>query len=950
MSDSVAQEGDGAEMEVTSPAQQAPRSPLKEVQILLPVWGYRFVRQFLDFMLPTLLAPGNIPAVAEMLPCRFVLMSSMLDVPTIRAHPAWRQLARICNVEIQSIDDLITDGNHTATITLAYARALRERGDAMLDTCFIFLVSDYLVADGSLQTVVKRVQAGASGVLAGNFQIIAEEAIPLLRRRIDPASPYIRLPPRELVTWALAHLHPATTANIVNFKLSHNVHTNRLFWRVDQNTLIGRFYLMHMIGIRPEVTDFVVGSSCDYSFIPEMCPSNNVETLTDSDDYLVVELQPRHHEHRNLRWGPIETRDFANSLSEWTTARHRENIRETVIFHAEDIPPTVDGVVAEANAFIDKVTPLLSPQPQPHRHHHYWIGSIAAHRAMTRRAISKEDWKFLLGEPPDQRGGLTGLLWRLRFAIFGQPPDVSRWHPRWPDYRLPLEALQKLTPADGQLLVVADEPRGFGHWLVRFAKNVYSLEAERLLELSRRDYLPMVGSFDTCLLFLREGFLDRVDEFIERTGPLLKPGGFLMIVATNDRPLGEATGFSMHFAQHAGGFGNLATWVTDIHYVRSTWLRWQIQSRFAQIGTAKFRRIVFVPLTVGLGGLLAVASYLCNRFTAKTESIPPADGLCSSVFMIMRPSAGSSGPPLPRFKIDRELLLMRTPTRELQYDRCLELRDEVGLEPLGLVTNQIWHDDPGQLPFILARYSFVAKLLAERHDVGELGCADAFGTRIVLQDVKKITVYDSNPIFIDDVRRRSSEEWPLETHVHDILQGPLPKPHDSIYSLGVMERISPDDEDKFIRHLSDSLSRNHDILIIGSSSFEEAKTLAQKRNRASADALAVSNTGGSAASSGATGAASGRAGLVKMPYEQSGYGAGYGYGANDQPGRRYYPRTGAGMKALLERYFHSVFMFSMVDEVVQVGANPSAQYLFALCCGKKTGSKTEEIVGASGAT
>ena len=96
--------------------------------------------------------------------------------------------------------------------------------------------------------------------------------------------------------WALNHLHPATLANTVNIPFNHNSHTNRLFWRVDGNTMIGRFYLMHMLCVRPEITDFMIGSSCDYSFIPEMCPSGNVEAITDSDEYLVVELQPRRHE------------------------------------------------------------------------------------------------------------------------------------------------------------------------------------------------------------------------------------------------------------------------------------------------------------------------------------------------------------------------------------------------------------------------------------------------------------------------------------------------------------------------------------------------------------------------------------------------------------------------------------------------------------------------------
>src|SRR6202035_1361833 len=188
---------------------------------------------------------------------------------------------------------------------------------------------------------------GASGVVAGNFQIVAEDAIPLLRRRIDPASTSIVLSPRELVSWSLAHLHPATVANMVNFGLSHNAHTNRLFWRVDESTLIGRFYLMHMIAIRPEVTDFVVGASCDYSFIPEMCPSGNVVALTDSDDYLVVEMQPRRHASKSLLPGPIEAKPLAESLSEWTTAQHRGNIAHTLVYHAAEPPAQLAETVKQ---------------------------------------------------------------------------------------------------------------------------------------------------------------------------------------------------------------------------------------------------------------------------------------------------------------------------------------------------------------------------------------------------------------------------------------------------------------------------------------------------------------------------------------------------------------------------------------------------------------------------
>src|SRR5262245_11720244 len=75
------------------------RTPVRAVTVLMPVWGYRFVNQFLEFCLPTLLAPGNLPAVAGTLPCRFVLLSREADEPLIRASRAWRQVEEICEAE-----------------------------------------------------------------------------------------------------------------------------------------------------------------------------------------------------------------------------------------------------------------------------------------------------------------------------------------------------------------------------------------------------------------------------------------------------------------------------------------------------------------------------------------------------------------------------------------------------------------------------------------------------------------------------------------------------------------------------------------------------------------------------------------------------------------------------------------------------------------------------------
>ena len=76
------------------------RGPPKAIRLVLPVWGASFVSQFLKFGLRTLLAPGNLPAVAALLPCEFVIMTRAEDEPLFQLHPSFRALMDVCLVRI----------------------------------------------------------------------------------------------------------------------------------------------------------------------------------------------------------------------------------------------------------------------------------------------------------------------------------------------------------------------------------------------------------------------------------------------------------------------------------------------------------------------------------------------------------------------------------------------------------------------------------------------------------------------------------------------------------------------------------------------------------------------------------------------------------------------------------------------------------------------------------
>ena len=224
---------------------------------------------------------------------------------------------------------------------------------------------------------------------------------------------------------------------------------------------------------------------------------------------------------------------------------------------------------------------------------------------------------------------------------------------------------------------------------------------------------------------------------------------------------------------------------------------------------------------------------------------------------------------------------MERKTREQQYNIMLEKAEHGGLTTFGLMTNQAWDDDPKRLAFTFSRYKFVAKLMSGRKRVLEIGCADAFASRIVQQEVQDLTAIDFDPIFIDDVKARMSPKWPITCFVHDMLKGPPPGSYQGIYALDVLEHIRPEDEAIFLTNMVSSLEP-HGVAILGMPSLE-SQAYASPISRA------------------------GHVNCKSMPQ----------------------------LKSSLESYFHNVFVFSMNDEIVHTGYHKMAQYLMALCCGKR---------------
>lgn len=224
--------------------------------------------------------------------------------------------------------------------------------------------------------------------------------------------------------------------------------------------------------------------------------------------------------------------------------------------------------------------------------------------------------------------------------------------------------------------------------------------------------------------------------------------------------------------------------------------------------------------------------------------------------------------------IEHNSLQTKLPTRENQYRPLAEIKRF----SMGLMSGHAYLNDPKRLAFTLSRYKFVSKMLSGYESVLEVGCADAFGSPIVRQEVQNLTAVDFDSTFISDAKKNHPFNEQINFLQHDLLISPVPGSFDAVYALDVLEHIELALEDTFLENLVDTLEEDG-VCIIGMPSIQ-SQVYASEISRL---------------------------GHVNC-------------------------KSAEELRSTMLKRFKNVFMFSMNDEVVHTGYHPMAQYLIALCC------------------
>jgi SAM-dependent methyltransferase len=223
-------------------------------------------------------------------------------------------------------------------------------------------------------------------------------------------------------------------------------------------------------------------------------------------------------------------------------------------------------------------------------------------------------------------------------------------------------------------------------------------------------------------------------------------------------------------------------------------------------------------------------------------------------------------------------------SKEFQYKFILDMQKEKGPVKMSYRSSAMWRIDPKILLFTLARHKFVSKMLTGYDRVLEVGCGDAFASRLLHPEVKELHALDFDPLFVEEGRRNLDSEWKNVTlAVHDILDGPYQQGglFDAAFSLDVIEHIEQKNEEIYLMNICSSLKPGA-VFICGAPSLESQ--------------------------------------VYASPASKEGH---------------INCKTGTDLKQLLSKYFDHTFLFGMNDEVLHTGFSPMSHYIFIIATGNK---------------
>jgi hypothetical protein len=304
--------------------------------VSVAVWGQEYVSFFIDFCLPALLVPGNIPSLKHRIGSKFVLHTKAGDLGALRESAVFTELELIIAVDVRLIEDSMRSPHDVLADCHRDAMHEADKYSAPI----VFIPPDAIWSDGSFQRLDELVRAGKRVVFLPNVRAVKEDALPaLLRARNGSSGSSSWLSPRALTRIAIDHLHPTTEEHFFEAGRGVKQLPCCLMWSTCSGDLLVRAFHLHPLLVFPRRRFAHFHQTIDGDLVKYACPDpKDYYVVTDSDELTAVEFSKR----SQFIGGVCEKGD-ATAVAKWAinnaNSVHWKLFRHVGRLHANPIVP-----------------------------------------------------------------------------------------------------------------------------------------------------------------------------------------------------------------------------------------------------------------------------------------------------------------------------------------------------------------------------------------------------------------------------------------------------------------------------------------------------------------------------------------------------------------------------------------------------------------------------------
>lgn len=266
----------------------------RRIYLSLPCWGARFIDLMERAALGSLLAPGNLPALAKRASLILEIFATPDDLAQLRASETLRRVSGYCETRVFLFPAAIASQARSAPYIFygcashaTLLKAEREGAD------MIFLYPDVIYADGCLQSIANRLTNAPYAIFADTLNSYAKPVLDRLAG--DDRSGVLAVGSATLIDTAIQHLSKRTLNGLYHpGNRSVSTDPNRILFKTERGLrmhsfVMGPTYVSHA-GFAPLILkNFATADGLFTSHLLYKLADDQIEVLS-TEDLCVVEV------------------------------------------------------------------------------------------------------------------------------------------------------------------------------------------------------------------------------------------------------------------------------------------------------------------------------------------------------------------------------------------------------------------------------------------------------------------------------------------------------------------------------------------------------------------------------------------------------------------------------------------------------------------------------------